>query len=289
MKNLRAALGGFLAVLLYLFPVNTTAQNHLSFGTQPPGGNPGQVMSNFTVEVRDTANQLVNVAVPITIALATNYQERRSGAQLTFVSTDSEELIDEVAPGTNAFDGDLQTYWHTEWGASNPPPPHEIIFDVGSNTKLTQLTYQARQDGLDNGVFANYQVFISGDGSTWGSPVTSGTFTFTLAEQVASFTPTLGRFVRLVELSEVAGDPWGSAAEITVFITTTGGGTLTGTLTRTSSGGIATFSGVALSSAGTYVLQATSSGITTGQSQVFTIASAPPGVPLNLRAQPEPQ
>ncbi|MGD9247105.1 MAG: fibronectin type III domain-containing protein, partial [Desulfobacteraceae bacterium] len=43
------------------------------------------------------------------------------------VSVDSEELVGEDGAAVNAFDGNPDTIWHTEWRYSTPTHPHELV------------------------------------------------------------------------------------------------------------------------------------------------------------------
>ena len=135
--------------------------------------------------------------------------------QLIYV--DSEELYGEDGAAENAFDGNPNTFWHTEWLNSNPRPPHEIQIDLGANYGIDGLRYLPRQDGEDNGSIGRYEFYISDSPSKWGSPVVSGSFPNTSSEQEIIFARRGGRFIRLRALTEVNGNPWTSIAEINVI------------------------------------------------------------------------
>jgi endo-alpha-N-acetylgalactosaminidase len=59
-------------------------------------------------------------------------------------------------------------------------------------------------------------VYVSADGTTWGSPAATGTWANTTAEQAATFSPRTGRYLRLRSLSAAHSLPWASAAELNV-------------------------------------------------------------------------
>jgi lysophospholipase L1-like esterase len=71
-----------------------------------------------------------------------------------------------------------------------------------------------RQDGSQNGWIAQYEFYVSADGTNWGTAVASGTFAKDATEKAVSFTSKSGQYIRLRALSEVNGKPWTSAAEI---------------------------------------------------------------------------
>ena len=98
------------------------------------------------------------------------------------VSVDSQHSGNEARL---AFDGKNDTFWHTEWGSVEPSCPHTIVIDMATEYKVTAITYLSRQDGNQNGMVKNFEVYLSNDDSTWGSPVVSGQFKNTTSQQVA--------------------------------------------------------------------------------------------------------
>jgi photosystem II stability/assembly factor-like uncharacterized protein len=131
------------------------------------------------------------------------------------IYVDSEELN---YPGyaTMSFDGDPETIWHTRWSTGDDPYPHEIQVDLGRNYNIYSFTCLNRQDG-ENGRIKSYELYISEDSLSWGTPVKTGEFVNTGAPQTITFdTAVTGHFFRLVALSEVNGNPWASAAEFTI-------------------------------------------------------------------------
>ena len=114
-----------------------------------------------------------------------------------------------------AFDNNNSTFWHTEYQGSEPTCPHTLVVDMGTPYWVTAFTYLARQDGNQNGMVKAYEVYLSDDGKTWGTPVVTGEFKNTTALQVAKLkTATVGRYLKFVAKSEINGRAWTSAAEI---------------------------------------------------------------------------
>ncbi len=138
----------------------------------------------------------------------------QTGWSLLYV--DSEETVGESAPATNAFDGDENTYWHTEWNSGTPPHPHEIQIDLGATYNIAGFRYLPRQSG-SNGKIADYEFYVSDDGSNWGTALSTGTWTNNVSEEEIIFSITKGRYVRLVAISEVNGNPFTSVAELNVL------------------------------------------------------------------------
>lgn len=139
----------------------------------------------------------------------------QTGWTLKFV--DSQEMdIDVPKPATNAFDGDRNTIWSTQWFEADPPHPHEIQINLGTSHNIGGFLYLPRQDGNYNGIIKEYQFYISNDGVSWGDPVAIGEFVDDKEARVL-FTPKTGQYIRLVALSELNGNPWTTMAEINVL------------------------------------------------------------------------
>ena len=80
----------------------------------------------------------------------------------------------------------------------------------------------------------------------------------------------------------------GATNAITVALTTPGGATLSGTLTRAASNGLATFNDLKVNTAGTYTLTATASGLTQAVSSSFTVSSQQVGAASRLAFSVQP-
>lgn len=145
-----------------------------------------------------------------------------SSAANTFtIAVDSEEVVDAKNAGTQAFDKNLNTFWHTRYSGAQPLPsfPHTFIIDMKDNLGAYGLTYTPRQDGSPNGNIGDHTVDVSTDGTNWLN-VAKGTFIDNQQPKAVIFDTRLARYVRLVSLSEAGNrGPWTSAAEISVSFT----------------------------------------------------------------------
>ncbi|MFF2274646.1 discoidin domain-containing protein [Agromyces sp. NPDC058126] len=135
--------------------------------------------------------------------------------QLTIAGVSSEETVSENTPAAKAIDGDPYTFWHTSYRNGAVPYPHFITLDLGASYDVTGLEYLTRQNAV-NGRMKDYQVFVSADGTSWGDPVATGSFTGDLGPQRVEFAAAAGRYVKLVGLNSMAGNAFGGAAEINV-------------------------------------------------------------------------
>ena len=134
----------------------------------------------------------------------------------SLLSVDSEELVAEDGAAVNAFDGDINTIWHTSWFTNPTAHPHNIDIYLGGSYQLSSFRYLPRQ-GSANGRINQYAFYVSTDGVNWGTPAASGNFANNATEQEALFAAAeTGAFVRLVALSSF-GDSWTTVAEITIL------------------------------------------------------------------------
>jgi hypothetical protein len=126
---------------------------------------------------------------------------------------DSEEQSGENGRARNVIDGDPGTIWHTEWVSRKPPHPHRITIDLGRVETVSGLRYLPRQDQA-NGRVGKYRLLVGVDGKSW-APAAEGAFPNDRRPRTIRFeAPLRARYVRLVALGEVNGNPWSSAAEI---------------------------------------------------------------------------
>ena len=109
--------------------------------------------------------------------------------QMRVVSVDSQELVGENGVATNAIDGNPATFWHTQWSQQTAPLPHTLVLDLGGQYQVDGWRYLPRQDGSPNGTIAGYQVYVSPDGTTWGTAVAAGTLAATRAKRRCASRP----------------------------------------------------------------------------------------------------
>ncbi|BBO82779.1 hypothetical protein DSCO28_33450 [Desulfosarcina ovata subsp. sediminis] len=213
--------------------------------TDPEGDQPISYSWDFGSDLIDECNQATcdDVVFPVagtytvTLTVADGMgAEDPSPATRTIVVGSTASLLDQSAwtllyadseasgyTGDLAFDGDTSTIWHTEWDPTSPEPPHEIQIDLNGVYDIEGVYYTPRQD-MTNGRIKDYEIYISGDGETWGTAVATGTFEDTTAEQQVLFDSVArGRYVRLVALNEINGNAWTAVAEINVLANSASG------------------------------------------------------------------
>jgi len=128
---------------------------------------------------------------------------------------------DSFEPGfepTLAIDGDPNTMWHSAWSPEPAKLPHHIVIDLQQNVAVSELRVLPRQDGNPNGQVAEFEVYISQDGISWGEAVAKGTWNRGSAERIIQFkSPVTTRFVKFVARREIRGQQFASIAEIDVI------------------------------------------------------------------------
>ena len=174
--------------------------------------------SRCRTDARTDADSSANCRAPPPAAAATAPAAASGKIKLHVVKVDSEETSGENAHGSNAVDGDPNTFWHTQWQDETPPCPHEIIIEMIPPSAIKGFTYLPRQDEEVNGTIKDYEFYVSDDDKNFGPPVKKGTFNFEGKEKkTVDFAPVKGRFVKLKALSEINDNAWTSAAEIGVI------------------------------------------------------------------------
>ncbi|MEO3929171.1 PQQ-dependent sugar dehydrogenase [Micromonosporaceae bacterium B7E4] len=140
----------------------------------------------------------------------------------TVAGADSQETLLVNGRATNVRDGNTSSIWHTQRLLSNSSHPHWIDLDLGSARTVNRLYYLPRQGSNTAGRITGYEVYVSNSRSSWGTPVATGTFPNSAAEQTVTIPPTSGRYIRLRALGEVSGNRWTSVAELNVGVVPTG-------------------------------------------------------------------
>ncbi|WP_328641932.1 glycosyl hydrolase family 28 protein [Streptomyces canus] len=117
--------------------------------------------------------------------------------------------------GSAAGDGDYRTYWDNDKSL-----PVSLTFDLGSSKRVQYLGLNQREDSVayarsdteQSARIKDYKVYLSADGSTWGSPVKTGQLPSRRGVQGIDLTAANARYVRL----EV-GSTWAASTDTTRY------------------------------------------------------------------------
>lgn len=210
-------------IIFYQSEVLTQADDAVPISVNIAGANELKLVitdggNGISCDHGDWADARVEFCDPVYCNELTTIAEAIPKCRYSLKFVDSEDT-NTGGDGVKAFDGLQETIWHTAWSQTDPDPgpPHEIQLDLNASYAVSKIKYLPRQDASQNGTIADYAVYLSQDGVSWGAPVNTGTWANDKSEKEASFTPQEARFVRLVALNEVNGNPWTSAAEIEVI------------------------------------------------------------------------
>jgi len=162
---------------------------------------------------QDGAGTIVQTDIYITEMYTTLDQ-----SQWTVHYVDSEELDNAVTkPAENAFDGDIDTSWQSEWLLSSPPPPHEIQIDLRGTFLIDGFRYYPHQN-TSTGRVEMYEFYVSTDGINWGDPVSVGFFPYNaVTEQQVIFQTQIARYVRFVGVRAINNNSVISVAEFNIL------------------------------------------------------------------------
>lgn len=119
-------------------------------------------------------------------------------------------------PISNAYDGNIYTFWHSNYGADRKPLPQSITFELKEESKLYKLEYTPRQDNNSNGRITEYNIYTSVDGENF-TKVSNGKWDDDFKTKTALVNALDAKYVRLEAVK--AGGNFVSAAEIRLFKT----------------------------------------------------------------------
>lgn len=109
-----------------------------------------------------------------------------------------------------AIDYDINTRWATGAGQANG---QWYQLDMGESNTFSQITIKLPSSDLVN-YMRGYQVFVSTDGTTWGSAIATGVGNST-GDTVITFSPQTARYIKLVQTG-TSSTYWWSLSELVV-------------------------------------------------------------------------
>jgi PKD repeat protein len=129
--------------------------------------------------------------------------------------TGSTEEPGEGAPNglfTAAIDGDVNTFWHSQWDGVEPPPPHHIDVDMGAAYSVWGFKQLPRQNN-SNGQIKGYVLYVKSNvGDPWVQ-ANIGNLPAGSAASTVYFPEVNARYFRFEATSQQVGNPSVSIAE----------------------------------------------------------------------------
>ncbi len=95
-----------------------------------------------------------------------------------------------------ALDGNINSFWHSQWQGAQPGPPHYLTIDMGASKTVSGAAFVARQ-GVSSGRPQDVQIFLSEDNSNWELAYTGSLLNDGAAQKVFFETPSRGRYAKL--------------------------------------------------------------------------------------------
>ncbi|HZU22420.1 MAG TPA: discoidin domain-containing protein, partial [Terriglobales bacterium] len=186
---------------------------------------PGSTSGNFAIMAGGAGQAAITASYNSTAAAASLTITSAAGAMIPHANwkllyTDSQETQCENGAAANAFDGNPATNWVTQWCGGSTAMPHELQIDLGAPYSISGFQYLPRQDGGVNGDINGYNFYVSNDGVTWGTAVSTGNLVTIPGDQSlkqVSFSAVSGRYIRFQATSEVSSNPWAVVAELNVL------------------------------------------------------------------------
>jgi len=114
----------------------------------------------------------------------------------------------------NAIDGDVNTFWHSQYTGARPGPPHFFTFDMKKLQNVHGVSFSARRNAA-NGQFKLVRIELSQDGQNWQL---AGSFELANALENTVYLENNmeGQYIR-IWIDEAYGNITCSLAELNVF------------------------------------------------------------------------
>ena len=158
--------------LAVTIPSGAKESEELTVTVKPSAMSFGQFILPFTAST-SSGFFLDNADLRATVHLVYSVNFDRTG--WTAESSRTETTLSDSEK--NLFDGDITTYWCTQWTNNNKPnPPHELIITMNQVKTVNGLAFAARvnlENGaisrIRDGVIKECEISLSDDGQDWTS------------------------------------------------------------------------------------------------------------------------
>ena len=120
--------------------------------------------------------------------------------------------------GVAVIDGNLSTFWHTQWTPTSPNPPHHIILDMAEQLDVKGFYFYTRQNSA-NGRPRKVQILVSTDNQDWSNIGTWDLSNIITRQEITLSDLKKFRYVRFNfnEATNYAGGVHATMAEIGTF------------------------------------------------------------------------
>ena len=121
-------------------------------------------------------------------------------------------------PISYAFDGNVDTLWHSQYSPSKKALPATFTVDMGKTYNIDKFTYVPRQSGGPNGYITSYDLYIKkAESDDWTQVVTNGTWAFDTIIKTAAFEASEARYIKFV--AKAGSNDFATASEFYIHET----------------------------------------------------------------------
>ncbi|EFM09963.1 coagulation factor 5/8 type domain protein [Paenibacillus curdlanolyticus YK9] len=168
---------------------------------------------SYTVKAKDAAGN--SSAASNTASATTQAGGGGTGAALDRTGWTATSTPSSGDPTSNLFDGNLAT----RWSAGAPMAAGQsLVIDMKAAQSFSKIVMDST--GSANDYARGYEVYVSNDGTSWGSAVATGTSTGAVV--TVNFAAQNARYIKIVQTGTATS--WWSIHELNVYGTSGGGG-----------------------------------------------------------------
>ncbi|HEU4608053.1 MAG TPA: DUF1735 domain-containing protein [Chitinophagaceae bacterium] len=123
--------------------------------------------------------------------------------------------VEPTNPVTNVLDGNVNTWWFTQWRAALPPPPHHIVIDMGASKNIHGVYIIPLKQASGNP--KDIEVLVSEDNVQWTSAAQITLTNDPVRQDVQFDQPVKGRYFKIVINNSYGGKLFTYISEIGAF------------------------------------------------------------------------
>lgn len=156
----------------------------------------------------------VEYMAPVQVYPVCDLMVKLDMADWNVIDCSSEQVNDGKAQC--AIDGDLLTFWHTQYSPVQPDYPHYIIVDMKENVSIGGIAVARRQG--NNNIAARFLLEVSLDGTNW---ISGGSFSIDNMidglQMIKLGSSVMGRYFKLTGESSATNNTYMCIGEINLF------------------------------------------------------------------------
>ena len=164
--------------------------------------------------ILQSGEEMVEYVAPMQVYPVSDLMVKLEMSNWSVIDFSSEQSNE--GPAIYAIDGQLSTYWHTQWSPTQPVYPHYITVDMKENLSISGIAIARRQGNAN--IASRFLLEVSADGSDWKS---AGKFTVNNLvdglQIVRLESPVTGRYFKLTGEASATNNTYMCIGEINLF------------------------------------------------------------------------